>query len=201
MNDELFFHVSHNSSNELIPLQSYLFNTKNAIFLTGQINSEKASLVIQQIIALSLEGKPITMFITSGGGEISAGLAIMDAMESCGVPVSTVVVDRAYSMAAVIATSGKRRYILKNSKIFLHQPLIHEFGGNVSEVEKLSEEMKGVKQKINQILAANCKKTIEEVGEVTDKDTYFNAEEALKWNLVDYMVTDIHDVWEGEENV
>ena len=88
---------------------------------------------------------------------------------------------------------------MKNSRMMLHQPLISEFAGNVSEIEKLSERMQETKDKINRILAENCKRSLKEVTKVTDKDTFFTAEEAKIFGLVDEIVTSFDDLF-GKEN-
>ena len=198
MTEEICVRIPHSGSPEQIPIKSYLYD-KRIIFLEGAVTTESALSVIRQIMALSLTKEPIVLVITSTGGEITAGLSIIDTMKSCGIPITTVVMCYAYSMGGVISSAGTKRLIMKNSRMMLHQPLISEFAGNVSEIEKLSERMQETKDKINRILAENCKKSLKEVAKVTDKDTFFTAEEAKDFGLVDEIVTDFNDLF-GKEN-
>ena len=193
MAEEIFMRIPHSGTPELIPLKTYLFD-KRIIFLDGTVTTESALKVIKQIMALSLTKEPIVLIITSTGGEITAGLSIIDTMKCCEIPITTVVMSYAYSMGAVIASAGTKRLIMKNSRMMLHQPLISEFAGNVSEIEKLSERMQETKDKINRILADNCKRTLKEVAKVTDKDTFFTSEEAKEFGLVDEIVTDLGEL-------
>ncbi len=172
----------------LVPLCTELLS-KRVIYMEGKINSELATEIVREIFLMNLESNdPIRIFITSEGGEITAGLAIYDAIQTSKAPVETIVVGFAYSMGAVLACSGKKRSILENSKMMLHQPLISEFGGNASEITKLSESLNKTKEKMNKIVAKHTQKSLKEVSRVTSMDTYFTSEEAIKFGLIDEIV-------------
>ena len=172
----------------LIPLTTELLS-KRVIYLEGKITSELAAEIVREIFLMNLESNdPIRIFITSEGGEITSGLAIYDAIQTSKAPIITIVVGFAYSMGAVLACSGKKRLILENSKMMLHQPLISEFGGNASEITKLSESLNKTKDKMNKIVAKHTHKSLKEVSRVTSRDTYFTSEQSLKFGLVDKIV-------------
>ena len=126
------------------------------------------------------------MYINSPGGSVSAGFAIYDTMNYIKCDVSTICIGLAASMGAFLLSSGARgkRVALPNSKIMIHQPL-GGAQGQASDIEIQAREMQKTKQKLNEILARNTGKSIEEIARDTDRDNYMSAEEAQNYGLVD----------------
>ncbi len=158
------------------------------IFLTGEINDQVANTVVAQLIYLEGKNpdKDIYMYINSPGGSVSAGFAIYDTMNYIKCDVSTICIGLAASMGAFLLSSGARgkRVALPNSKIMIHQPL-GGAQGQASDIEIQAREMQKTKQKLNEILARNTGKSIEEIARDTDRDNYMSAEEAQNYGLVD----------------
>ena len=158
------------------------------VFLTGEINDEKADLIIAQLIFLEAKDptKPISMYINSPGGSVSAGLAIYDTMNYIKSEVCTVCVGMAASMGAFLLSSGAKgtRYALPNSEIMIHQPL-GGAQGQASDIKIVADHILKTRDKLNAILAANTGKDIEKIAADTDRDNYMSAEEALEYGLVD----------------
>ena len=158
------------------------------IFLTGEINDQVANTVVAQLIYLEGKNpdKDIYMYINSPGGSVSAGFAIYDTMNYIKCDVSTICIGLAASMGAFLLSSGARgkRVALPNSKIMIHQPL-GGAQGQASDIESQAREMQKTKQKLNEILARNTGKSIEEIARDTDRDNYMSAEEAQNYGLVD----------------
>ncbi len=158
------------------------------IFLTGEINDQVANTVVAQLIYLEGKNpdKDIYMYINSPGGSVSAGFAIYDTMNYIKCDVSTICIGLAASMGAFLLSSGARgkRVALPNSKIMIHQPL-GGAQGQASDIEIQAREMQKTKQKLNEILARNTGKSIEEIARDTDRDNYMSAEEAHNYGLVD----------------
>ncbi|MCI6859670.1 MAG: ATP-dependent Clp endopeptidase proteolytic subunit ClpP [Clostridia bacterium] len=158
------------------------------IFLTGEINDQVANTVVAQLIYLEGKNpdKDIYMYINSPGGNVSAGFAIYDTMNYIKCDVSTICIGLAASMGAFLLSSGARgkRVALPNSKIMIHQPL-GGAQGQASDIEIQAREMQKTKQKLNEILARNTGKSIEEIARDTDRDNYMSAEEAQNYGLVD----------------
>ena len=158
------------------------------IFLTGEINDQVANTVLAQLIYLEGKNpdKDIYMYINSPGGSVSAGFAIYDTMNYIKCDVSTICIGLAASMGAFLLSSGARgkRVALPNSKIMIHQPL-GGAQGQASDIEIQAREMQKTKQKLNEILARNTGKSIEEIARDTDRDNYMSAEEAQNYGLVD----------------
>lgn len=158
------------------------------IFLTGEINDQVANTVVAQLIYLEGKNpdKDIYMYINSPGGSVSAGFAIYDTINYIKCDVSTICIGLAASMGAFLLSSGARgkRVALPNSKIMIHQPL-GGAQGQASDIEIQAREMQKTKQKLNEILARNTGKSIEEIARDTDRDNYMSAEEAQNYGLVD----------------
>ena len=158
------------------------------IFLDGEINDQKANLIIAQLIYL--EGKDpdkdIMMYINSPGGSVVAGLAIYDTMNYIKCDVCTVCVGMAASMAAVLLSSGAKgkRFALPNSEIMIHQPL-GGFQGQASDIKIHADHIMKTKKLLNKILAENSGANIEKLEKDTDRDNYMSAEEAKKYGLID----------------
>ena len=158
------------------------------IFLDGEINDQKANLIIAQLIYL--EGKDpdkdIMMYINSPGGSVVSGMAIYDTMNYIRCDVCTICVGLAASMGAILLSSGAKgkRFALPNSEVMIHQPL-GGFQGQASDIKIHAEHMERTKKKINKILAENTGVDIAQIEKDTDRDNYMTAEEAKKYGLID----------------
>ena len=175
-----------------IPVDSKLFETRN-IYIEGGIDSESAVLAVKQIHLLNLDDdtKPINLFISSNGGEITAGMLIYDAIQGSKCPVNTICLGNAYSMGAVLAASGTgKRYILPHSKMMLHEPLISSGAmGSASSIQELSDSLNKTKHEMNEILSKHTGKTLDEVEKAASYDHFYTSEEALDFGLIDEIIS------------
>ena len=136
------------------------------IFLGEEINDAVASTVVAQLLFLESEdpGKDIHMYINSPGGSVTAGMAIYDTMNYVKCDVSTTCIGMAASMGAFLLSSGAKgkRYALPNAEVMIHQPL-GGAQGQATEIQIAAEHILKTKKKLNQILADNAGKPVEEV--------------------------------------
>ncbi len=172
-------------------IYSRLLNDR-IIFLGEEINSVSANLVIAQLLHLESQDaeKDISIYINSPGGEVTAGLAILDTMNYIKPQVSTICVGMAASMAAVLLSSGAKgkRFCLPNSLVMIHQPS-GGAQGQQTEIEIAAQQIKATRKKLNQILSDTSGKPFEQVEADTERDHYLTAEEALEYGLIDRIVT------------
>lgn len=161
------------------------------IFLSGEINNEMADLIVAQLLFLEAEDpdKDIQIYINSPGGSVSAGFAIYDTMQYIKPDVSTICVGLAASMGAFLLASGTKgkRYALPNADIMIHQPL----GGTQGQAEDIriqAEKILEIRKRINKILSEKTGQDIEIINRDTDRDYYLNAEEAVKYGLIDKVM-------------
>ena len=162
------------------------------IFLGEEVNDTSASIVIAQLLFLESEdpSKDISLYINSPGGSVSAGLAIYDTMQYIKCDVSTICIGMAASMGAFLLAGGTKgkRMALPNSEIMIHQPS-GGAQGQATEIKIVAEQILKTKRKLNEILAANTGKPLEQIEIDTERDNYMSAEEAKAYGLIDNVIT------------
>ena len=161
------------------------------IFLGEEVNETTASLVVAQLLFLESEdpGKDIHLYINSPGGMVTAGLAIYDTMQYIKCDVSTICIGMAASMGAFLLSGGAKgkRLALPNAEIMIHQPS-GGARGQETEIRIVAENILKTRNKLNQILAANTGKSVEEISRDTERDNYMSAQEAVAYGLIDSVV-------------
>ncbi|MCK9272884.1 ATP-dependent Clp protease proteolytic subunit [Candidatus Gracilibacteria bacterium] len=162
------------------------------IFLGDAIDSAVANTVIAQLLFLEkIDPKaPITMYINSPGGHVTAGLAIYDTMQYISCDVVTVCIGLAASMGSVILAGGAKgkRYSLPNSEIMIHQPL-GGAEGQATEIRIAAEHIIKTGNRLYKIIAKHTGQDIKKVEVDCDRDNYMTAEDALKYGLIDKIIT------------
>ena len=165
---------------------------ERVIFLVGEVNDSTANLVVAQMLFLESENpdKDIYFYINSPGGAVSAGMAIYDTMQFVKPDVSTLCIGQAASMGAFLLTAGApgKRFCLPNSRVMIHQPL-GGFRGQASDIEIHAKEILYLKARLNEMLARHSGKTLEEIERDTDRDNFMGADEAVKYGLVDKVLS------------
>ena len=172
-------------------IYSRLLNDR-IIFLGEEVTDVSANLIVAQLLFLESEdpGKDIHMYINSPGGSVSAGLAIYDTMQYIKCDVSTICIGMAASMGAFLLAGGTKgkRMALPNSEIMIHQPS-GGAQGQATEIKIVAEQILKTKRKLNEILAANTGKLLEQIEIDTERDNYMSAEEAKAYGLIDNVIT------------
>ena len=162
------------------------------IFLGTEINDVVSNLVIAQLLFLQSEDaeKDISIYINSPGGVVTAGMAIYDTMQFLKCPITTYCVGQAASMGAVLLAAGDKgkRFALPNSRIMIHQPL-GGAQGQATDIEIQTKEILRMKKTLNEILAHHTGQPVKTIEKDTDRDFFMSAEEAVKYGLVDEVVT------------
>ena len=170
-------------------IYSRLLNDR-IVFLTDEINDQTASLVIAQMLFLEAENpeKDISLYINSPGGSVTAGLAIYDTMQYIKCDVSTICMGICASMAAVLLSAGERgkRFALPNSEVLIHQPM-SGIQGQVTDMDIHMRHLLKVKERMNRILAKTTGQPLETIMRDTERDTIFDALEAVKYGLIDHI--------------
>jgi ATP-dependent Clp protease protease subunit len=157
----------------------------------GPITDLLANITIQKLLFLQYENRnqEIHMYINSPGGSVSATLAIYDTMRYLECPISTYCMGLAASGAAIILAAGTKgkRFALPNCKVMIHQPW-GQVGGQISDIEIQASEIEKERTRLNQILATHTGQPIEVIAKETDRDRYFEADEAKAFGLVDEVI-------------
>lgn len=161
------------------------------VLLSGEITDAVASSVIAQLLFLAAEDpeKDISLYINSPGGSVTAGMAIFDTMNYIKPAVSTICVGFAASMGAFLLAAGEKgkRYSLPNSEIMIHQ-VLGGVQGQATDIEIHAKNILRVKARMNQILAKNTGKSIEEITKDTERDNFMFASDALEYGLIDKIL-------------
>ena len=172
-------------------IYSRLLNER-IIFLGGPIDDNVANLVIAQLLYLDHQNskKDINLYVNSPGGSVTAGLAIIDAMNFVKSDVSTICVGIAASMGALILSSGKKgkRFSLPNSEVLIHQ-VMGGAEGQASDIAINAKHILRTKDTLNKILAQNTGKKVEQVEKDSDRDYWMTSLEAKKYGIIDDIIS------------
>ena len=162
------------------------------VFIDEEINDHIASLVTAQLLFLEAQdpGKDINVYINSPGGVVTAGMAIYDTMKYVKPDICTICVGMAASMGAVLLSAGTKgkRFALPNAEIMIHQPL-GGAQGQASDIKIQADWMMKTKTKLHKILAENTGQSLKTIEKDTDRDNFMSAEEAVKYGLIDAVLT------------
>ena len=162
------------------------------IFLGGPIETNLANTIVAQLLFLEKENpdEDIQMFINSPGGEINAGMAILDTMNYIKCDVSTIAVGLAASMGSLLLTFGVKgkRFALPNSKIHIHQPL-GGVEGQASDIAIEAEEILKTRDQLYRMLSKQTGQSIKQIQKDADRDKYFTAQEAKDYGLIDKVIS------------
>ncbi len=162
------------------------------IFLGSEIDDDVANSVVAQLLLLDSENseKDIMLYINSPGGVITAGMAIYDTMKLIKADVSTICLGDAASMGAFLLSGGTKgkRLALPNSRIMIHQPL-GGAKGQATDIEIEAREILRMKSMLNELLAEHTGQKLETIKKDTERDNFMSAEEALKYGLIDKIIT------------
>ena len=171
---------------------------KDRIILLGtEVNDTVASLICAQLLFLESQDpeKKISLYINTPGGSVTAGMAIYDTMKFIACPVTTLCMGRAASMGAFLLAGGEKgkRFALPHSQIMIHQPSAG-YQGQATDIEIHAKEVLRMKKDLNSILAENTGQSIKKVTADTERDNFLTAEEALKYGIIDNILTSRHDL-------
>lgn len=165
------------------------------IFLVGEVNAESSNELIKKLMYLEQEDREsaVTIYINSPGGEVVSGLAVYDYIRLMEAPVDTVCIGTAASMGAILFLAGRERKMLRHTRLMIHDP---SYGGGElkgkkpHEIRQELDNLNRVKRTLVGIISERTGKSIKEINRVTAKDTYYSAEEAVRFGLATKVVTD-----------
>jgi len=161
------------------------------IFMGSQVEDNMANAISAQMLLLAAEDpeKDIYLYINSPGGSVSAGMAIYDTMQYIKNDVVTVAMGLAASMGQFLLTAGAKgkRYALPNARILMHQPL-GGIGGTATDIKIQAEQMAFTKKRMAELIAFHSGQSVERITADSDRDRWFDAEEAQAYGLCDHVV-------------
>lgn len=197
-------HYARSSNTGMIGLDDQVYNRllrERIIFLAGEVRDEMANAICAQILLLAAEdsNKDIYLYVNSPGGSVTAGMAIYDTMQYVKNDIATVGMGIAASMGQFLLTAGApgKRFATPNARILMHQPL-GGIGGTATDIRIQAEQMAITKRTMAQINAKHTGQTLEKILVDSDRDNWFNAEEAKAYGFIDYIATSDGQVFGGK---
>ena len=174
-------------------LEKYFFDRRE-VYLWGVVDDKSARETVSKFLLLEADkpGEEIKFYINSPGGVVTSGMVMYDTMQMVKSPVSTICMGLAASMGSILLSGGKKgkRFIYPSGEVMIHQPSLGGFIRGVStDLEIQARQTKRVKDMGAKILAENCGKSVEQVLIDFDRDYWMNAEEAIKYGIVDKVIT------------
>lgn len=162
------------------------------VFLGVPVDDHAASLIVAQMLFLESQDpeKPVTLYINSPGGSVTAGMAIYDTMQLIKPEVKTFCVGLAASMGAVLLAGGAagKRYALPNCRVLIHQPMSYGIGGQATDIDIQAREILRTRARLNEILAQHTGQPLDRVEHDTERDFWMSPEEAHEYGLVDEVI-------------
>lgn len=160
------------------------------IFLGQTIEDQVANVVIAQLLFLDFEAsdRDISIYINSGGGSVTAGLAMYDAMQFVRSPVSTVCMGMAASMATVLLCAGEKgkRIAMPNSVVHQHPAA---FGGGMEgyapDIEIRARWLLETQRRTREIMAKHTGQPLSRINQDFDRDRFMSAQEAKEYGIID----------------
>ncbi len=195
---------ARSSSVGMIGLDDQVYNRllrERIIFLAGEVRDDMANAICAQILLLAAEDstKDIYLYVNSPGGSVTAGMAIYDTMQYVKNDIATVAMGIAASMGQFLLTAGApgKRYATPNARILMHQPL-GGIGGTATDIRIQAEQMAIIKRTLSEINAKHTGQTLEKILIDSDRDNWFNAQDAKAYGFIDHVATSDGQVFGGK---
>jgi ATP-dependent Clp protease, protease subunit len=190
MDDEEEPKVPENPMEKMISAAQFdkKFIEQRKVFLWGVVDDRSAKDITARLLYLEAidPGKEIKFYINSPGGVVTSGMVIYDTMQMISSPVSTICMGMAASMGSILLSGGEKgkRFIYPHGEVMIHQPS-GGGQGTSADLEIMAEQIRKIKALGAQILADNCGQTFEKVMKDFDRDYWMDAEESVKYGIVD----------------
>ena len=187
--------ISMNSSSTGMNLSDSVYERllrERIIFLGTQVDDEIANKLCAQILLLSAEDptRDISLYINSPGGSVTAGMAIYDTMKYSPCDIATYGMGLAASMGQFLLSGGTKgkRYALPHARIMMHQPSAG-VGGTAADIAIQAEQFAQTKREMAELIAEHTGQTFEQITKDSDRDRWFNAQEAKEYGIVDHVIS------------
>ena len=172
------------------------FLKERKIFLWGEVSDESAKEITETLLYLEADapGEPITFYVNTPGGSITAGMAIYDTIKMISSEVSVIVTGMAASMGSILLSAPKKgnRYLYPHSYVMIHQPLIAgQLRGPAVDIHIHAQYLEQLRVRLNKILSDASGQPLERIKEDTDRDFYMTAEEAINYGLADKIIDEV----------
>jgi ATP-dependent Clp protease protease subunit len=169
-----------------------LLHKDRIVFIGTPIMDYVAAVVVAQLLHLENEDKrkPISLYINSPGGDITAGLAIRDTMKFIKPDIHTICVGQCASMAAVILAAGTKgkRFSLPSSRILIHQPWSSGGGGQATDIALQAKEILRMRDQLETMLSESTGQPLDKIHTDCERDYIMSPQEAMAYGIIDQVI-------------
>lgn len=161
------------------------------LFLNGEVNTDSCNTLVAQLLYLSsVDDRDINLYISSPGGDVVAGLSVVDTMNFIKPSVNTTCIGMAASMGAVILSNGEKgkRAVLPHSRVMVHS-VSSGFKGHTADIKIEMEQTLRCQSDIYKILSENIGKPVDEIEKLCDRDAWFIGSEAVELGIADKVIS------------
>jgi ATP-dependent Clp protease protease subunit len=187
------YRMPGSSYEQWINIYDRLFRER-IIFMAEEVDDAMANAIVAYMLYLDSDDqtKPISLYINSPGGSVTAGMAIYDTMQHIKSEVVTICVGLAASMGAFLLAAGTKgkRFALPHARIMIHQPLGGVGRSQATDIEIEAKQILRVRRELNELMAFHTGKSIEQIEKDTDRDYFMSAQEAMEYGLIDRVIAD-----------
>ena len=173
-----------------------LYFKSRTVIVAGEINDKLAQRTVAHLLALAEDSDaPINMLISSPGGHVESGDMIHDVIKFIRPTVRTIGSGWVASAGALIFVGAqkKNRYCLPNTRFLLHQPS-GGIGGTTSDMMIQAEQIRLMRDRLNQIMAEATGQTVEQVEKDTQRDFWLNTQQAVDYGLVGKIIRSVDEL-------
>ena len=161
-------------------------NRNSCVELNKKIGElETKSLTLSN--TLGILPPPIKIFINSGGGSIVSGIASMDTILRCQVPIETYVDGFSASAATFLTVVGGKRYMSRNSYMLVHQ-LSSTFWGTYANFEDEKKNLDLMMRTIKDVYKKYTKLPMKDLNDILKHDLMWDAKTCLEYGMIDEII-------------
>jgi len=166
-----------------------ILNKNRYILLYDEINNCSADMICSKLRAMNYldKKKPIYLELSSPGGWVSYGLAILDTMEAIEAPVYTIINGEVCSMAAMISIIGKKRFMTKNS-VWMQHSTSDLIGDYLQHIKDRTSYLLKMEKRMNNILRKHTKLNARQMNQIRNGELWLFSDEALKYGVIDKII-------------
>ena len=162
------------------------------VFLGTGVDDNVANAIIAQMLFLESDepDQDIYLYVNTPGGQVSSGMAVYDTMQYIKPDVQTICIGQAASMGALLLAAGAngKRFSLPHARIMIHQPS-GGFQGQHTDIEIQAKEITRIREILDKIIATHSGQDPKKVRKDTERDHYMTGAEALKYGLIDKLIS------------
>ncbi len=173
-----------------------LYFRSRTVIVAGPINDKLAQRTVSHLLALAEDSdKPINMLISSPGGHVKSGDMIHDVIKFIRPTVRTIGSGWVASAGALIFVAAKKenRYCLPNTRFLIHQPS-GGIGGTSSDMMIQAEQVRLMRERLNQIFADATGQPVERIEKDTQRDFWLNTQQAIDYGLLGRVIRSVDEL-------